>query len=69
MNPLNLVMVRNVSFKWVEETKVRWKCGENKVEDDVWGKRKIEKKEEGVFISLKLRIIFFLLFETVVHVF
>jgi len=69
MNPLNLVMVRNVSFKWVEETEVRWKCGENKVEDDVWGKRKIEKKEEGVFISLKLRIIFFLLFETVVHVF
>jgi len=35
MNPLNLVMVRNVYFKCVEETEVRWKCGKNKVEDDV----------------------------------
>jgi len=46
MNSLNLVIVRNISFKSVEETEVRWKCGENKVEDEVWVKRKIEKKKE-----------------------
>jgi len=60
MNSLNLVIVRNLSFKCVEETKMRWKCGENKVEDEVWVKRKIErKKKDRCFYLLKIREHFF----------
>jgi len=65
MNSLNLVIVRNISFKSVEETEVRWKCGENKVEDEVWVKRKIEKKKEKkrCFYLLKKREYVFVIWD------
>ena len=45
------MLVRNCTFKCVKEIEEWCKCGENKVEEEVWPKRKIEKKT-GVFISL-----------------
>jgi len=41
------------SFKCVKEREVWWKCGENKVEEELRPKRKIEKKDRCFFFLVQ----------------